>query len=426
MSNLHEAFDPTAHTADWRQLAEAELFHVHFARWRVAIVAAVALSAVVGGLFLHLTQDRSLWWWFGLQSGAYLLQAVFCLRYERNMPAPGSRAFNRWMWLWTLQTAIAGSISGALMFWIPADQLGLLLAAVMISGTFAIGDACASGHEKLVFAAVISQALMTCIALVVHAKLPLGVIVCLLFAAVVLHFGRELNRAMRGAIAERLHAQQLTAALQVEQQHLLDAQHQQSVLRERQRVMQDMHDGLGSALSSSLVLLERGELNVPQTAAVLRECIDDLRLVVDSLEPTSKDLSTLLGMLRYRLQHRIEAAGVLLRWQMADLPALDWLEPSLALDLLRLTQEAIANALKHAAASELALTVRHAVGYIELNVRDDGSGFDLTAAAAAGRGLRGMHMRAQRLNAQLTIESSAGGGTIIRLRLPVTLATDHA
>ncbi|HSB97038.1 MAG TPA: ATP-binding protein, partial [Spongiibacteraceae bacterium] len=239
------------------------------------------------------------------------------------------------------------------------------------------------------------------------------------FAAVVLHFGRELNRAMRGAIVERLHAQQLTAALQVEQQHLLDAQHQQSVLRERQRVMQDMHDGLGSALSSSLVLLERGELSVPQTAAVLRECIDDLRLVVDSLEPTSKDLSTLLGMLRYRLQHRIEAAGVRLHWQMADLPALDWLEPSLALDLLRLTQEAIANALKHAAASELALMVRHDPGYIELNVRDDGSGFDLAAAATAGRGLRGMHMRAQRLNAQLAIESSNGGGTTIRLRLPV-------
>ncbi|HSB97205.1 MAG TPA: hypothetical protein VLC91_12195, partial [Spongiibacteraceae bacterium] len=175
MSNLHEPLDP-ASAAGWQSVAEAELFHVHFTRWRVAIAGAVALSAVVGGLFLYLTQDRSLWWWFGLQTGAYLLQAVFCLRYERRPPLPGSHQFNRWMWLWALQTTLAGLISGALIFWIPADQLGLLLAAIMISGSFAIGEASASGHEKLVFAAVISQALMTCIALVVHAKLPLGVI----------------------------------------------------------------------------------------------------------------------------------------------------------------------------------------------------------------------------------------------------------
>jgi signal transduction histidine kinase len=430
MSNLHAphpAATPSAATADdnaWRLLAEAELFHVHFARWRVAIAGAITLCAVVCGLFFYLTRDPSLWWWFVLQTGAYALQGIFCLRYERHPPAPGSREFTAWMWIWTLQTALAGLISGALIFWIPTDQLGLLLAAIMISGTFAIGEASAGGHEKLVFAAVLSQAAMTCIALVAHAGLPLGVIVCALFASVVLHFGRELNRALLGAIEQRLRAQQLASALQLGQQRLLEAQHQQSVLQERQRVMQDMHDGLGSALSSSLVLIERGALDVSQTAAVLRECIDDLRLVVDSLEPTSKDLSTLLGMLRYRLQHRIEAAGVQLRWQMDDLPALDWLEPSLALDLLRVTQEAIANALKHAAAAELALTVRHAGDYIELSLRDDGRGFDRAAAAAAGRGLRGMRMRAQRLHAQLTIDSSPGGGTTVRLCLPIVIANE--
>jgi hypothetical protein len=84
---------------------------------------------------------------------------------------------------------------------------------------------------------------------VLHAKLPQGVIVCVLFGTVILHFGLELNRAMCGAIAQRLHAQQLVTQLEQGQQRLLEAQHQQSVLLERQRVMQDMHDGLVSALS---------------------------------------------------------------------------------------------------------------------------------------------------------------------------------
>jgi signal transduction histidine kinase len=167
------------------------------------------------------------------------------------------------------------------------------------------------------------------------------------------------------------------------------------------------------------VMLDRGDLSVPQAAVVMRECVDDLRLVVDSLEPTSKDLSTLLGMLRYRLQHRIGAAGVRLRWQMADLPALDWLEPSLALDLLRLMQEAIANVLKHAAASELVLTMRHDTEVIELIVHDNGRGFDLDNAAAIGRGIRTMRSRAQRLAAQLSIISEPALGTKISVRLPI-------
>lgn len=426
MATVHLTSTESAPTAagtgafadSWQLQAEVELFHIYFKHWRAAIFGAMTLVCMVGGILLYLTGNPTLWWWIALHCGAYLLQGLACLSYERSSPM-ADLVFARWLWVWVGLTAATGLISGALIFWMPADQLGLLLATVMISGTFAIAEVSASGHEKLVFAAVLSQASMTCIALLMHAHLPFAVIICVLFAGVVLHLGRELNRAMLGSIRQRLHAEQLAAELKLGQQQLLEAQHQQSVLRERQRVMQDMHDGLGSALSSSLVLLDRGELSVPQAAAVMRECVDDLRLVVDSLEPTSKDLSTLLGMLRYRLQHRIGAAGVRLRWQMADLPVLEWLEPSLALDLLRLMQEAIANVLKHAAASELALMVQHDDRFIELVVDDNGRGFDLDNAAAIGRGIRTMRSRAQRLAAQLSIVSEPAVGTTISVRLPI-------
>lgn len=410
---------PQRMPADAAAHAEFELFQLHFVRWRAAILGALALCLVVGGIFLHLTHNPALWWWIALQCGVYVLQALCCMLYERQPPVPGSVEFARWLWLWIGLTVCGGLISGALMFWMPAGELGLLLAALMVSGAFAIGEATSAGHERLVYAAVISQALMTCAALILHAQLPLGCIVCIAFAAVVIHFGCELKRALLETIGQRLHAQRLASALELGQRDLLEAQHQQSVLRERQRVMQDMHDGLGSSLSSALVLLERGGLDVTQAAVVMRECIDDLRLVVDSLEPTADDLSTLLGMLRYRLQHRIAAAGVQLRWQMADLPALGWLEPSLALDLLRLMQEAINNALKHAAASELSLAIRQCDDEIELLLCDDGRGFDPLAQATAGRGLRTMRLRAQRLHATLSITSAPAAGTTLCLRIPV-------
>lgn len=411
----------------WRARAEYEVFHIHFARWRAAIVGAVVLTLVVGGIFFYLTRNGTLWLWMALQCGGYLLQGACCVAYERDLPAFGSARFARWMWVWSALTAFTGMLSGALAFWVPADQMVLLLATVMISGTFSIGEASAGGHEKLVYAAVLPQAFMTCAALVLHARLPFGMLVCILFAISVVHFGRELNRTMLENMERRLQAQELARELALGQQRLLDAQHQQSVLRERQRMMQDMHDGLGSALSSSLVLLERSELSVAQAAVVMRECIDDLRLVVDSLEPTTQDLSTLLGMLRYRLQHRIAAAGVQLRWRMGDLPPLQWLEPSLALDLLRLMQEAIANALKHAGATELALTVQPVLAEcggtaIELTVHDNGRGFHPENSAAVGRGLRTMQSRAQRLQAELSIRSAPGAGTVVGLRLPVRRA----
>jgi signal transduction histidine kinase len=318
--------------------------------------------------------------------------------------------------MWVGLTAIAGLISGSLVWYLPPGNHYLLLAAGVLSSIFTIGEVMAGGHRSLVYAAVISQTTMVGLAAAFHAHQPVAVLVCLLIAAPVLYFGLQMNQAMVREIEQRLLSAELAAELASRQQTLLRAQHQQSVLQERERVMQDMHDGLGASLSSSLLLLERGELTVEGAAVVMRECVDDLRLVVDSLEPASQDMATLLGMLRYRLQRRIGAAGVALRWDMDDLPTLEWLDPSLALDLLRLVQEAIANALNHARATELQLAARPAGEEVELLIRDNGRGF--AGMPRAGRGLRTMEARAQRLGGRLTIQSTLDAGTTITLHLP--------
>ena len=69
--------------------------------------------------------------------------------------------------------------------------------------------------------------------------------------------------------------------------------------------MADMHDGIGGQLISKLSLVENGEASKEQVAAALRECIDDLRLAIDSLEPAGDDLLPVLGNLRYRLEPRL-------------------------------------------------------------------------------------------------------------------------
>ncbi|MFG6488812.1 ATP-binding protein [Roseateles sp. BYS78W] len=208
------------------------------------------------------------------------------------------------------------------------------------------------------------------------------------------------------------------SVLQVQNAQLREAERQQALLLERQRIMADMHDGLGSSLLSALVAMEQGSMSHEQCVEVLRECVDDLRLVIDSLEPVGHDLVSLLATMRYRLGKRLQTGGLKLDWDVQDLPPLAWLEPPDALHVLRLMQEALNNVLKHAGASRVRMVTRHHGSYVEIRVEDDGAGFDLQSIQH-GRGLKSQIKRAQRLGGKLRIDSTPGMGTRLSLRLPV-------
>ncbi|MGS0754877.1 ATP-binding protein [Roseateles sp. GG27B] len=217
-------------------------------------------------------------------------------------------------------------------------------------------------------------------------------------------------------LIQRLQAQGLE--LQQHYEHTRKVERQHALMVERQRLMQDMHDGLGSSLLSAMVAVEQGSMEQNQVVEVLRECVDDLRLVIDSLEPVGYDLVALLATMRYRLGKRLQVGGLTLEWDVQDLPPLPWLEPPDALHVLRLMQEALSNVLKHARATRVRMVTRHHGSYVEIRVEDDGDGFDFDNAQR-GRGLKSQQRRAQRLGGSLSIDSSLGNGTRLSLRLPV-------
>ena len=229
----------------------------------------------------------------------------------------------------------------------------------------------------------------------------------------------RLNRDLEARVAEK------SAALEANYARLADAQQRQALAEERQRLMRDMHDGVGGQLITALAALEGGTVAPADVAQIVRECIDDLRLVIDSMEPVDDDLIALLGSLRYRLEPRLKAAGVRLVWQVHDLPALPNLSPRNVLHILRILQEALTNALKHAGATKIALStgVDTAADIALIRIIDDGRGFDAAAAPASsmttGRGLGNMHRRAQAVGGTLAIDSGVDG-TTVTLRLPVT------
>lgn len=402
-----------------RGQAEHGLFLARFGNWRVSMIGAVGLGLIVGGLYYYETHAAALLWWIAVNSGVFLTIAALCWRYELAPPDPASAAQRHWLQAWTVAGAASGAVTGSLLWCLPPDRKDLLLSATLIVSIVMIGYVASRGYRPIIYATVAGQTATLCAALVIHAGMPLIVPLCLLFAAFVLVFGLMLNRSMLNAIGQRLYAQHLSAELAEAHRRQLQVQQLESTLRERKRMMQDMHDGLGSALVSSLMMLETNKLTVAEAADVMRECVDDLRLIVDSQESAAQDVSTLVGMLRYRLQHRIQAAGLRLHWNMEELPERPWLNPSQSLDLLRILQEGIANALKHAHATEIEFGARFADERIEFVISDNGCGFDATAAFPAGRGLRGMRLRADRLGAAFTVFSQDAGGTTLTLSMPV-------
>lgn len=190
--------------------------------------------------------------------------------------------------------------------------------------------------------------------------------------------------------------------------------------QERQRIMQDMHDGLGSQLLSSLMLVERGAMSNEQVAQILRESIDDMRLAIDALAAEDSDLLAALGNMRFRMEPRLKAAGIDLQWDARNLPEEVDLDPNAVLPVLRIAQEALTNAIKHSRARVLRVTL--AIDHdgdsqwLSIRLTDNGRGLS-PAGNSTGRGMLNMRNRAQKIGAFLKVESVTGAGTTVMLRL---------
>lgn len=218
----------------------------------------------------------------------------------------------------------------------------------------------------------------------------------------------DLNQTLERRVAdrERQLANQFDALTQLERDRATEA--------ERQRIMLDMHDGLGSQLFTSLSRVERGAMAQRDVAEVLRHCIAEMRLALDALAPSDDDFRSAFGNFRYRWDAQLAAAGVHAVWSI-DAPDEELRVPAQKrLQLLRVLQEALTNVVKHAQARNVQVRVVSLPQGLTFEVRDDGSGLPADRAHA-GRGLHNMRTRAHRLGAELLI-SGASPGTCVTLR----------
>lgn len=196
---------------------------------------------------------------------------------------------------------------------------------------------------------------------------------------------------------------------------------------ERARLARELHDETGQALTSILLGLKSLEGRVDtddggDAVAELRDLVvstlQDVRRLAVELRPAALDDFGLVPAIE-RLRDTVEEQGgfsVDVHSAIGD----ERLPPETETALYRIVQEALINVLKHADATRVSVRLSQAEKSVTLVVQDDGKGFHPESVRDGGLGLVGMQERVALLGGRLTVQSSEGGGTLLKAEVPLT------
>jgi PAS domain S-box-containing protein len=230
----------------------------------------------------------------------------------------------------------------------------------------------------------------------------------------------EAEVALLTSLAERVGAV-------VESAQLRQRAEQAAVLEERHRLARDLHDSVTQSLYSLTLLAETGRRSalsgdldgvanyVGRLGQVSQQALKEMRLLIYELRPPVVEQEGLAGALQQRLDAVEGRAGIEARLLIEGEIQLD---ASVEDDLYRIAVEALNNALKHAAATLVTVHICGQDGITEVEVADNGLGFDPeTAGDTGGMGLATMRERAEQLGGTLEIVSTSGKGTRVKVRV---------
>jgi len=227
--------------------------------------------------------------------------------------------------------------------------------------------------------------------------------------------------ALLGAVGQQV-------GVAVENARLYDQAEQSAALAERNRLARELHDSVTQSLYSVTLyaeaaarLLTSGEH--PAAAEHLRELRDtaqealrEMRLLIFELRPPALEKSGLVSALQARLEAVEGRGGMQTDLQVEGAQDADRVSPGIQEELYQIAREALNNVLKHAHAQRVQVRVRFRDTGAYLQVCDDGIGFDLgKTSERGGWGLPGMKERAQKIGAELHIETAPGKGTQVEV-----------
>jgi NarL family two-component system sensor histidine kinase YdfH len=235
-------------------------------------------------------------------------------------------------------------------------------------------------------------------------------------------------------VEARERAQTLLRELEVAHRQLrvyADQVEELTISQERERMARELHDTLAQGLAGLILQLEaadshlesenpaRAQAVVQQAMQRARTTLDEARRAIQALRPSALEGSNLIDALEREIDQFAATTGVPATFEVTD--ALPELSADVAQNVLRIVQESLTNAARHAGASHVLVQIAVDGDGLQIIVEDDGVGFALDEAMARPGcfGLAGMEERAQRVSGVLRLESTPGKGTKVLLGIPI-------
>ncbi|HEX5151912.1 MAG TPA: ATP-binding protein [Parafilimonas sp.] len=190
------------------------------------------------------------------------------------------------------------------------------------------------------------------------------------------------------------------------------------------QISQELHDNIGQLLSSTKLLLNIGTMELPTIPDSIKTAQETVSKAIQDLRSLSKSLSkewlqefNLVENLQAE-KDRINAARNITVEVSSEYNKLP-LSPEAQVMLFRVVQEALQNSIRHASPKHINIEIKNKGHHFELNIQDDGAGFNVEAAKKESLGLRNMEHRVQLLNGTVKWQSSENIGTSILIEIPV-------
>lgn len=233
---------------------------------------------------------------------------------------------------------------------------------------------------------------------------------------------RDVDRRLLDDIGRQLgavvHAAGLVERLRTAQHHLVLTREE-----ERRRLRRDLHDGLGPTLASLTLNVDELRNRWPQLSdpdaelltlrSSIQTAVREVRRIVEGLHPAPLDQLGLAGALE-QLASATGPSDTDVAVLVKDLPPLP---AAVEVATFRMVQEALTNALRHAHADHVTVTLEAVGGHLSAQVEDDGTG--TLTPRAGGVGLTSMRERAEELGGTLSLHSDPSRGTTVRIELPL-------
>jgi PAS domain S-box-containing protein len=199
--------------------------------------------------------------------------------------------------------------------------------------------------------------------------------------------------------------------------------------RVRKRIATDLHDDIGSSLTQISLLSEvvNRQIGADETliikplsmiAETSRELVDAMSDIVWAINPRKDNLSDLTGRMHRFAADVLTAANINLKWHAPDSDKSIAIGANVRREIFLIFKESVNNIVKHSEGAEVEAEIRLDEKSLELHLRDDGKGFDVSGESD-GHGLSSMRARANALGGDFQIVSQTGKGTSITLKVPL-------